>query len=196
VDAYLDSHGLPMTAQNLDRAYRDLLQAGKLRVSPNEPRIVPEAEKIRLARMAANGDPQTALAGYLEQRLPLTIANRITNAPDYSVVEDIINRPENQPLLREATIEVWFWSNPHTPPTPELRQWFTDYTRDMLAFNIKTLDTEVLQTGARRHVCAPVSLVAQTVFSPRIKLMNRTCPPTSPFGSHLTCPFRIMCITS
>jgi hypothetical protein len=29
----------------------------------------------------------------------------------------------------------------------------------------------------------------QTVFRPRVRLMNRTCPLTSPFSNHLTCPF-------
>jgi hypothetical protein len=141
IDAYLEAKSLPMTAENLGQAYRDLHQHGKLRVSPNEPRVIPEAEKIRLARMAANGDVQTALAGYLEQRLPVAVAKRITTAANYSIVEDIINRPENQPLLREATIEAWFWANPHTPPTAALRKWFAGYTKDMLAFNIKTLDS-------------------------------------------------------
>ena len=59
-----------------------------------------------------------------------------------------------------------------------------------------TEEKEVLQTGPRRHVCAPVKLRGQTVFSPRVELMNRTCPPTTPFTNHLTCPFRIMCIAS
>jgi exodeoxyribonuclease III len=29
-----------------------------------------------------------------------------------------------------------------------------------------------------------------------VRLMNTTSPATSPFGNHLTCPFRIICITS
>src|SRR6266508_5771951 len=36
----------------------------------------------------------------------------------------------------------------------------------------------------------------QTVLRPRVSLMNRTSPTTSPFGNQLTWPFRIMCTTS
>ena len=35
-----------------------------------------------------------------------------------------------------------------------------------------------------------------TAFNPRVSLMNRSCPTTSPFGNHRTCPFRIIGRTS
>ena len=37
--------------------------------------------------------------------------------------------------------------------------------------------------------------VGQAVFNPRVELMNRTCPPTSPFSNHLTCFLRVVCTT-
>jgi hypothetical protein len=43
---------------------------------------------------------------------------------------------------------------------------------------------------------SPFSSVDYSAFNPRISRMNCICPRTSPFGKHITWPFRIMCRTS
>jgi len=109
-------------------------------VSPDVPRVIPESEKILLARMAANGDAQNAFIGYLQLRLPQAVANAVTYAPNQLRVEELLNDPARQEIVQEAIIEVWFWSHPNVPPRPDLRQWFADYTKGMPTFNLQTLD--------------------------------------------------------
>jgi hypothetical protein len=45
-----------------------------------------------------------------------------------------------------------------------------------------------------RSPISPVSIIQ--LFNPRVSRMNWICPTTSPFGNHLTWPFRIICRTS
>jgi hypothetical protein len=140
LDAYLKSKHLPMTSETLGRAYDHLQAAGRLRVSPDVPRVIPESQKIRLARMAANGDAQNAFITYLQLRLPQAIANAVTYAANQLRVDELLNDPAQQEIVREAITEVWFWSHPNVPPAPELRGWFKNYTEHMPTFNFQTLD--------------------------------------------------------
>ena len=58
---------------------------------------------------------------------------------------------------------------------------------------------EVLQTGNWERTGPASSVRVQfgyAAFSPKVCLMNSTCPVTSPLGNHRTCPLRIMCIAS
>jgi hypothetical protein len=145
LSSWLESQNLPMTAENLGRAYDNLQAAGALAVSPHVFRVVPESERIRLARMAANGDPQTALSAWLSLRVPSTVAAQMSNAEDYWAVERLLSDPALQQIYAEGLTETWFWSHPNVRPSSELRDWFKSYTKDMVVFNWKTLDASWIQ---------------------------------------------------
>src|SRR5690348_4899194 len=75
-----------------------------------------------------------------------------------------------------------------------IRLQFSDPERCTLAEIGKRLGRK----GLKQVACTakpnepPAASVSYAAFNPKISRMNWICPRTSPFGNHLTWPFRIM----
>ena len=88
-------------------------------LSQDTPRTVPESDIIRIQRMAMNGNLSEALAEYVLLRLPARVAAelRATEATgEFDTLERFANTPKWQGLIREAILQVFHWSAPHTDP--------------------------------------------------------------------------------
>jgi hypothetical protein len=68
------------------------------------------------------------------------VASASIHPPSFEEAENIINRAKNQPTLREATVDVWFWSRPSVRPSQELRAYCAKFTSEMPSFTVPTLD--------------------------------------------------------
>ena len=91
-------------------------------------------------------------------------------------------------------------------PRPALFKWrhfepeiILCAVRWYLRFSLSYRDVEELDVLQKRFCRGTKQICSASViqlFNPSVSRMNRVCPMTSAFGSHLTWPFRIICTIS
>jgi hypothetical protein len=134
-----ESFGDQWTVENLRQAWARLVVMGKGILDPNEPRLLSQQDEIRISRMAAQGDLQTALGAYLECRLPKNDVRALARA-DAAQYEEIFSKVRLQPLVREGILFTWYAGHPDIQESPELTNFFERFTSRKLVITFATLD--------------------------------------------------------
>jgi hypothetical protein len=114
------------TLQNLTAAYKSLDRVGALEYPPNHSRPLKEAQRLRAAQLAANGDVVGAICEYVKGRIgedaAFEVAFTLENPLDFTA------DPKNQAILQEACFFCWEHYRNDYSPTPERRKFLRDYS--------------------------------------------------------------------
>jgi hypothetical protein len=113
------------TLENLTASYKALDRVGALEYPANHSRPLKEAQRLRAAQLAANGD---VLGGIVEY-----VKGRISEEAGYEVaftLEDPLSftaDPKNQPILEEACLFCWEHYRKDYSPSPARRNFLREY---------------------------------------------------------------------
>jgi hypothetical protein len=113
------------TLENLTTAYKALDRVGALEYPVNHSRPLREAQRLRAAQLAANGDVVGGIAAYVEGRVSEGAAFEVA-----FVLEDPLSftsDPKNQPILEEACFFCWEHYRKDYSPSPARRRFLRDY---------------------------------------------------------------------
>jgi hypothetical protein len=114
------------TLQNLTAAYKSLDRVGALEYPPNHARPLKEAQRLRAAQLAANGDVVSAIAEYVKGRIGEEAAFEVAFSLESPL--DFTADPKNQPILQEACFFCWEHYRTDYSPTPSTRKFLRDYS--------------------------------------------------------------------
>lgn len=113
------------TLDNLNAVFRALDRAGILEYPPNHSRPLKEAQRLRAAQLAANGDVLGAIVEYVK--------GRISEEAGYEVAFtledpfDFTTDPQMRPILEEACFYCWENYRKDYSPTADRRRFLRDY---------------------------------------------------------------------
>lgn len=115
------------TIENLTAAFHALSRAGVLEVKPGQPRTLTEHQKRMIAMEAAGGNVESAIARYLQFRLPEQVADEVKELFGIDEVLDRLADPELKQIVAEAVFFTWEHSRCDYSPTPERRRALREY---------------------------------------------------------------------
>jgi hypothetical protein len=120
----LISGGL-FTVENLTAAFRALDRVGALEYPANHSRPLKEAQRLRAAQLAANGDVLGGIVAYVQGRISEEAAFEVafTLEDPLAFTAD----PKNQPILEEACLFCWEHYRKDYSPSPARRRFLREY---------------------------------------------------------------------
>jgi hypothetical protein len=116
--AYIKDNDLPFTAENLAKAYDELLAAGELELPEGTAKILTDAELLTIARAAQAGKVADAIGMYLHFALPDVPVRKL---------DEIVGDPAYLDLCNAAVYFVFVHIQTDYADTDENRDWFNQY---------------------------------------------------------------------
>ena len=123
--------------ENLTAAYKALDRVGALEYPANHSRPLKEAQRLRAAQLAANGDVIGAIAAYVQGRVSEEAAYEVA-----FTLEDPLaftTDPKMRPILEEACYFCWENYRKDFSPTPHRYRFIRDYCAGRFV-NVSLLD--------------------------------------------------------
>jgi hypothetical protein len=113
------------TVENLTAAFRALDRVGALEYPPNQDRPLKEAQRLRAAQLAANGEVLGGIVEYVKGRIGEDAAFEVA----FSLEDPLYftSDPKNQPVLQEACYFCWEHYRQDYSPTTARRRFLRDY---------------------------------------------------------------------
>jgi hypothetical protein len=113
------------TLHNLTAAYKALDRVGALEYPVNHARPLKEAQRLRAAQLAANGDVLGAIVEYVKGRIGEDAAFDVAFALEDPF--DFTSDPNNRPILEEACFFSWEHYRTDYSPTADRRRFLREY---------------------------------------------------------------------
>jgi hypothetical protein len=129
---WLNEHGLPFDAPNLDKAFRALTRAGELETRPGTAKELSESEKLYVVTLVKNGQIDGAITQYLAYALG-DLEER------WESPEDFLSDPNTVKVRNAAVSFVFFHSRP-IQPSPAWTEFQRRYFRLRPIYTLADLD--------------------------------------------------------
>jgi hypothetical protein len=113
------------TVENLTAAFRALDRVGALEYPPNHARPLKEAQRLRAAQLAANGEVLGGIVEYVKGRIGEDAAFEVAFSLEDPL--DFTTNPKNRPVLEEACYFCWEHYRKDYSPTNARRRFLRDY---------------------------------------------------------------------